>query len=130
MPPDASPPSRQTPDPRLRPAGDMLRRGWAEDRAGRLDDAVRSYEQAVRLGEASGERAVVVEALRRLWVVHHRRNAGDRARQLCRRSHQEAERLGDPILAGEALNALAGFEYEAGEIEAARSAYHRARELD
>src|ERR1041385_2722631 len=91
--PDASPPSRQAPDPRLRPAGDMLRRGWAEDRAGRLDDAVRSYEQAVRLGEASGERAVVVEALRRLGVVHHRRNAGDLARQLCRRSHQEAERL-------------------------------------
>ena len=107
----------------------MLRRGWAEDRAGRLDDAVRSYEQAVRLGEASGERAVVVEALRRLGVVHHRRNAGDLARQLCRRSHQEAERLGDPILAGEALNALAGFEYEAGEIEAARTAYHRALEL-
>src|ERR1044071_8852567 len=126
MPPDASPPSRPVPDPRLRPAGDMLRRGWAEDRAGRLDDAVASYEQAVRLGEASGERALVVEALRRLGVVHHRRNEPELADELCRRSHNEAVQLGDLVLAGEALNALAGFEFERGEIAGARGIYQSA----
>src|ERR1041385_8490180 len=116
-------PAPRLPEPLLRPAGDMLRRGRAEDRAGRLDDAVASYEQAVRLGEASGERAMVVEALRRLGVVHHRRNEGDLADELCRRSHREAVELGDLVLAGEALNALAGFEFEKGGSAGARGIY-------
>ena len=126
MRPERTGPAPRLPEPLLRPAGDMLRRGRAEDRAGRLDDAVASYEQAVRLGEASGERAMVVEALRRLGVVHHRRNEPELADELCRRSHNEAVQLGDLVLAGEALNALAGFEFERGEIAGARGIYQSA----
>jgi len=101
----------------------MLRTGRKHDRAGRMDDAVSAYEQAARLAETSGERAVRVEALRRLGVVHHRRNAPELARELCRRSYDEAMDFEDVVLAGEALNALAGFDFEAGEIAAARRAY-------
>ena len=126
MTPERPLPAPQLPHPLLRPAGDMLRRGRAEDRAGRLDDAVTSYEQAVRLGETSGERAVVVEALRRLGVVYHRRNEPERAENLCRRSQREAVDLGDLVLAGEALNTLAGFEFESGEIARARGIYQNA----
>jgi predicted RNA polymerase sigma factor len=52
----------------------MLRVGRSQDRAGRLDDAVISYKQAVCLAEDPGERAVLIEALRRLGVVYHRRD--------------------------------------------------------
>ena len=122
------PTSLPRPDPELRPAGAMLRHGRVQDRAGRLDEAVASYEQAVRLAEASGERAVLVEALRRMGVVHHRRQE-EQAGELCRRSYREAVDLGDLVLAGEALNALAGFSFEAGEIAAARGIYQNALAL-
>jgi putative nucleotidyltransferase with HDIG domain len=88
-----------------------------------------TYEEAIRLAEASGERAVLVEALRRLGVVHHRRSDPGRAAELCRRSYRDAVELGDLVLAGEALNALAGFEFEAGEIAAARGIYANALAL-
>ncbi len=114
------------PNPELRPAGVMLRNGRVHDRAGRLDDAILAYEQAVRLAGQSGERAVMVEAMRRQAVVHHRRDEADEAQQLCRASYEEALRLGDRTLAGEALNALAGFRIHCGEIESARSTFTEA----
>ena len=117
------------PDPELRPAGDLLRVGRAHDRAGRLDDAVAAYARAVEVGEKSGERAVLAEAQRRLGVVHHRRNNGAEARELCRRSYYGALDMDDLILAGEALNALGGFEAEAGHMNAARKTYQKALEL-
>jgi putative nucleotidyltransferase with HDIG domain len=116
-------------DPEIRPAGDLLRIGRAHDRAGRLDDAVAAFEQAVEVAERSGERAVLTEAQRRLGVVHHRRNNGAEARELCRRSYYGALGLGDLILAGEALNALGGFEFEAGQMSTARATYHKALSL-
>jgi putative nucleotidyltransferase with HDIG domain len=94
-----------------------------------LDDAVISYKQAVCLAEDPGERAVLIEALRRLGVVYHRRDEDEAAGELCRRSYREALELGDLVLAGEALNALAGFEFEAGEIAAARGIYRNALAL-
>jgi putative nucleotidyltransferase with HDIG domain len=117
------------PDPERRPAREMLRNGQSQDRSGRLDEARASYEQAVRLAEHSGEQAALVEALRRLAVVHHRRNETEHANELCRRSYSEAVQLGDLVLAGEALNALAGFEFESGEIAAARRIYSNALAL-
>ena len=117
------------PDPELRPAGDLLRTGRAHDRAGRLDDAVAAYQEAVRVAELSGERAVLAEAQRRLGVVHHRRNDVAEARELCTRSHAVALGMGDLVLAGEALNTLGCFEFEAGRIAAARTIYEKALAL-
>lgn len=125
----SSHPDSLRPNPELRPAGAQLRIGRSQDRAGRLDDALLAYEQAIRLAEVSGERAVLVEALRRVGVVHHRLDHDEQARELCRRSYREAVDLGDLVLAGEALNALAGFEFEAGEIPAARGIYQNALAL-
>src|SRR5438128_5867253 len=83
----------------------MLRTGREHDRAGRMDEAISAYEQAIRLAESAGgaDRPVLIEALRRLGVVHHRRNQLNDARTLCRRSLREAILLGDLALAGEAL---------------------------
>ena len=122
-------PPAKLPHPELRPAGDLLRAGRAHDRAGRLDDAVAAYEKAVQIGETSGERAVLVEAQRRLGVVHYRRNNPVEAKELCRKSYYGALAMGDLILAGEALNSLGGFEFEAGHMVAARTTYEKALEL-
>jgi tetratricopeptide (TPR) repeat protein len=70
-----------------------------------------------------------VEALRRLGVLRHRQGEAHRGKDLCALSYREAVELGDLRLAGEALNALAGFEYEAGRLSAARSSYVNALAL-
>jgi tetratricopeptide (TPR) repeat protein len=115
----ASPP----PGPGQRSARHSLQTGRTHDTAGRLDDAAVAYELCAREAEALGEREVLVEALRRLGVVRHRRADPTRGRELCGRSYREAVVLGDLILAGEALNALAAFEFEAGQMAAARSGF-------
>lgn len=123
--------SSSLPEPAQSAAQVMLRTGRAHDRAGRMEDAIAAYEQAIRLAESGGrgDKPVLVEALRRLGVVRHRRNELDLARTLCRRSFREANAIGDPALAGEALNALAGFDTEMGDLAAARALYRTALPL-
>lgn len=115
--------------PRLT-ASKVLATARDQDLAGQLDQAIASYGGAVRLAETSGDRAVLIEALRRLAVVHHRRNNTPVAEECCRRSFALAEEGGDQVQAGEALNSLGGFSCEAGEMAAAlrhlRSALTRA----
>jgi putative nucleotidyltransferase with HDIG domain len=110
--------------------------GWA---AALLDEAVRLDRQG-RIGEA-GERyraiigaeatpgPTLAEALRRMGVIHHRRNEPQVARDLCTRSFEVASALDDGRLAAEALNALAGFEMENGALERAGEFYGRALAL-
>ena len=117
------------PDRPQTPARARLDQALTLDRAGRLDQAVAGYADAGRIAAGSGEPAVAVEALRRLGVVYHRQSDSVRAHALCRESYREAVTLGDLTLAGEALNALAGFEFEAGEIAAARGTYANALAL-
>jgi tetratricopeptide (TPR) repeat protein len=111
------------------PTVDSLQLGRSHDIAGRLDDAALAYEQAANEAAATGERARLAEALRRLGVVRHRRNDPDGGTECCANSYREAVAAGDLILAGEALNALAGFEFEAGAMAAARASYVNALAL-
>ncbi|HEY9382256.1 MAG TPA: tetratricopeptide repeat protein [Gemmatimonadales bacterium] len=106
-----------------------LLHGRVHDTAGRLEAAAACYEQAARDAESGQERGILVEALRRLGVVRHRCEDPARGRELCAQSYREAVALGDLILAGEALNALAGFEFEAGHLAAARIGYVNALAL-
>ena len=69
------------------------------------------------------------EALRRLAVLHHHRNEREAARELCDRSHAIARETGNQVLAGEALNVLAGFAFESGSMDEARERYQEALEL-
>jgi putative nucleotidyltransferase with HDIG domain len=94
-----------------------------------MTEAVQCYSAAIELAERDAERGVLAEALRRLGIVHHHRNESDVARKLCQRSYETATDMNDPVLAAEALNALAGFDFEAGSIEAAREKFYRALEL-
>ena len=124
--PDAPSHGAEPPEPVSRAA---LLNGRAHDKAGRLEAASVCYEQAAREAEQGEEREVLVEALRRLGVVRHRCEDTERGRELCAQSYREAVMLGDLLLAGEALNALAGFEFEAGQLAAARSGYINALAL-
>ena len=117
------------PDPALRPAAEQLLAGRVHDRAGRAQEAMAAYEAGRHLAVESGERAVQVEAGRRLGVLHHRGGDPVRARELCHQSYLGAISLGDAVLAGEALNALAGFAFEAGEMAIARRTWDHALSL-
>ena len=121
--------SPDRPDPEPRPAGAMLRAGRSHDRAGRLDQALTAYSEAIELAELDRDRAVLVEALRRKAVVHHRRNETGLARELCQRSYDEAVALGDRVLAGEAMNALGGFRMQLGDLDEAGGTFRDALRL-
>jgi putative nucleotidyltransferase with HDIG domain len=94
-----------------------------------MPEAVQCYQAAILAAERDGERGILAEALRRLGVVHHHRDQPDTARALCQRSYETGLQIGDAVLAAEALNALAGFDFESGSIEAAREKFYRALEL-
>ena len=94
-----------------------------------MAEALQCYAAAIQAAERDGERRIMAESLRRLGVVYHQRDERARARELCERSYQTARDMGDAVLAAEALNALAGFDFESGAIEAAREKFYRALEL-
>ncbi len=79
--------------------------------------------------EAGGEERLLAEAQRRLAVVRHRRGEREAATALCEQSLEVATEVGDAVLAGEALNTLAGFDFESGAMDVARDRFYRALEL-
>jgi tetratricopeptide (TPR) repeat protein len=121
--------ARWTQDTGSNRAAEFLREGRAHELGGCMAEALQCYSAAVEAAERSSERAIAAESLRRSAVVHHRRSQPMLARQLCERSHRIALALGDPVLAAEALNALAGFDLESGSMSSAREKFHEALEL-
>ena len=94
-----------------------------------MGEAFACYREAVAAAADAGDHAVEAEALRRLAVLHHRRNERDTALELASRSQAIAREIGAAVLAGEALNVLAGFALEAGAMEVAEDRYHYALKL-
>lgn len=97
------------------------------DQEGRIGEASDRYHAII--GAAAAPGPALAEALRRLGVLHHRRNDPLEARTLCTRSFEVASSLHEDCLAAEALNALAGFEMETGAVERAGEMYRRALAL-
>src|SRR3954471_1669791 len=90
---------------------DLLDAAQAQERAGCITEAIACYTAAIQAAEQAAENAVLAEALRRLGAVHHHRNEAGQAQLLCQRSYEIATRMGDDMLAAEALNALAVLEF-------------------
>ncbi|MGH7718229.1 MAG: HD domain-containing phosphohydrolase, partial [Gemmatimonadaceae bacterium] len=107
----------------------LLRDGREQERAGRMAEAMSSYQEAVQHAQREGELEVMAEAVRRLGVIHYRRQNLAEARTCCERSYSIAIGVGNDLLAAEALNALAGMEFERGGIDEARTTFQRAAEL-
>lgn len=110
-------------------AGELLREGRAHEGGGCIAEALLCYAAAIDAAEQGADRAILAESLRRVGILHHQRNEPVLAREFCERSHRLAIELGDTVLAAEALNALGGFDFERGAIEAARERFQGALEL-
>lgn len=110
-------------------AGEFLREGRAHELGGCMTEALQCYTAAIEAAEQAREREILAESLRRSGIVHHQRSESVLARQLCELSRRVAEEIGDVVLAAEALNALAAFEFERGSMETAREKFTRALEL-
>lgn len=110
-------------------AADFLQQARSHQRAGSMAEAVQCYTDAVDAAVRDQEQGLLAEALRRLGVVHHHRDQPVLARELCQRSYRTATEIGNAVLAAEALNALAGFDFESGAIEEAREKFYQALEL-
>lgn len=96
--------------------------GRGFERKGELDLAAACYERAIGL-DPSARTPVSIEALRRLGIICHHRNEAARARALCQQSFDTATSIDNDVLAAEALNALAGFEFESGDMDSARQKF-------
>jgi putative nucleotidyltransferase with HDIG domain len=107
----------------------LLQAARERERAGAIDQAIERYRAAIAAAETAGEWAVLAEALRRLAIVHQQRDESAPARELCHRSYDVACRLGDDVLAAEAMNTLGGLHLASGSLEEARSTFIRALEL-
>jgi len=91
--------------------------------------AAASYQAAIAAADATGEPAVLSEALRRYAIIrHHRGESGD-AREMCRRAHTAALAAGLNLLAAEALNTLGGIGLETDGVADVRAHFLRALEL-
>lgn len=119
----------EDPGPVASRAAEHLKQARGSERAGVLSQAMSSYESAIEQAEQSGELAVLSEALRRLGVLRHHRDDHERARDLCRRSLEVAEKLGNDHLAAEALNTIGGLELTSGSLPEARRSFLQALEI-
>lgn len=108
--------------------GRLLQEGQRLDREGDTAAAMERY-QAVLARTAADEGTVHADTLRRLGVLHHRSGDVELARDLCVRSQTAALRLDDSQLAAEALNALASFAMESGDLDRAYETYTQALSL-
>jgi putative nucleotidyltransferase with HDIG domain len=112
-----------------RPAADLLIEARALERAVCMAGAAASYQAAIAAADATGERAVLSEALRRFAIIRHHRGESADARELCRRSHAVARDAGMNLLAAEALNTLGGIGLETDGVAEAREHFLSALEL-
>jgi putative nucleotidyltransferase with HDIG domain len=104
-------------------AGDAeLQNGRTFERQGKLDQAAACYERAIK-SDPTHTSTVTIEAHRRLGILCHRRNEPARARTFCQQSYDLATSIENDVLAAEALNALAGFEFEVGDLDSARQKF-------
>lgn len=94
-----------------------------------MPEAIEAYERAIDVASSSRERTVLSEACRRVGVIHFLGNDVEKARALCERSFAVAREAGHHLLAAEALNALAGIEFQTGDIGHARETFLRALAL-
>ncbi|MHB1326902.1 MAG: HD domain-containing phosphohydrolase [Gemmatimonadales bacterium] len=112
-----------------RPAGQLLADGIERERAGDIPGAIAFYRFTIEAAASSGDAASHAVALRRLAVLAHFANQPDEAQSLARESHTVALEAHDPVRAAEALNVLAGFALERGDLEIAEGLYGEAAVL-
>jgi putative nucleotidyltransferase with HDIG domain len=110
-------------------AADLLFGAEQLMRAGSLVEAGSALERALTEAEAEGSAGLMADALRLHAVVCHHRDEQQRSQELAQRSLGLASELGDDLRAAQALNILAGFDFERGAMDSARRRFQRALAL-
>jgi putative nucleotidyltransferase with HDIG domain len=110
-------------------AAAWLEQGWQEERAGNVVAAEPAYESACALAIAAGDQVTLSMGLRHLALLHHQRGASARAGELARRAYDVALAVGARDPAAHALNVIAGFAFESGDLAGARRTYNSALAL-
>ncbi len=120
------PPARKPPNPAGFRAADLLHAGRTHERAGNVVAAMEAYDGAIAEAERSGAWAIQAEAMRRLAIQHHHRNEPEAARRACDASYALALANRDEVLAAEVLNTRGMFALELGDLDGAKTQFHRA----
>jgi len=110
-------------------ASAWLRQAEDEERAGNMPAAERAYETACALADAAGDQGSCSVALRHLALLQHQRGGTTRAEALARRAYDLALAAGARELAAQALNMIAGFAFESGDLPVARRTFRNALTL-
>ncbi|MGQ0766704.1 MAG: HD domain-containing phosphohydrolase [Gemmatimonadota bacterium] len=87
--------------------------------------AIDNFEAAAAGAAAIGDLALLVDSLRRLAIVHHRRQNEREADAAGRRAFRIATKLGDDHRIAEVLNTLGGFALARGQLDVAGKRYRR-----
>ncbi|HEY6117878.1 MAG TPA: HD domain-containing phosphohydrolase [Candidatus Dormibacteraeota bacterium] len=104
----------------------LLEQARTADLGGDVAVAIRGYGRAIQVATERGATVVLADALRCLSVLHHRRNEPETARALCARSLELGRTMGDGRIIAHALNTLAGFAFEAGNMTEAHRLFEAA----
>jgi tetratricopeptide (TPR) repeat protein len=107
----------------------LLDMALAQERAGGVSDALRIYLVVAADAQRDGDSATLSEVFRRMAVAHHFRGDPARACELGEQSLSVARESRHQELTAEALCTLAGFDLEAGRLDAASGRYARALAL-
>lgn len=95
-------------------------------RLGRADQAITSYEQAIRAHQRAGNRRSLGVALGNLGVIHRRQGQDSKARVLLQQALEVHLEVGDVAHEAAVLGSLALMELHAGELDQARARLERA----
>jgi putative nucleotidyltransferase with HDIG domain len=100
-----------------------------QERNGNTAAAEAAYESCCTLAEATGDATTHSMGLRHLALLHHQRGASSQAGMLARRAYDAALSAGARELAAHALNVIAGFTFESGDLPGARRTFEGALAL-
>jgi putative nucleotidyltransferase with HDIG domain len=113
----------------VRPAADLLHEARGRERSGCIPEAIEAYAATIAVANQTAERTVMAEALRRLSILRYRRDEFAEAQELCRKSYQVAQEIGNQLLAAEAMNTMGAQALTSGSLEEARKNFLTALEL-
>lgn len=116
--------SRETPT-----VDELVARGWERRREGRLDDARRALEQAVRIARETAPGTALVKALGALAHVARDQGREDEGLELLEEAVRRGRRQDDPAALAHAVRHLGDVHRAARRLEEAERCYSEALEL-
>lgn len=112
-----------------REVSSLVDRAALEERAGRWDSAIETYELAYRRTISARDEQALLEVVTRLGHCHRKAGSAEVAEEYFGLAYEIACIREDFVFAGRALNGLAILQQNQGEINQAKQTYLKARSL-